>query len=303
MGMFTEEQRQRVYEIPLVDIPEDGKTFSNRFGIPGREQVLIETVSFFVILPLIFCQWHLELTASSGKDQTQNLYLLYFPSPGHNVSITVDLLKKLERESKADDRCSSLGTAEVSGFFPADSDGFGEEVGAFVASFGFIHDITFFLRNWQVSSLIGGVKIGGKIFICNHIHVKVTLTVKMQSSNFASSNVTSTQTTTGLTGVNRKYTATLCLMNWLCHKFPSTHLSGPSSFCWYYEDDKEPAFLPCTPATVALLEQNFAKKGSLEISEHTFEIPIPIESLKHQHWIFEATSLFPTWLPPFWFLA
>lgn len=117
---------------------------------------------------------------------------------------------------------------------------------------------------------------------------------QMHSSNFASSNVSSTKTTTGMTGVGRKYTATLSLKNWLCNKFPISHLSGSSSFCWYYEDDKCPIFLPCTPKTVALLEENFANKRSLDISEHTFEIPIPIESLKHQHWIFEATSLFPT---------
>jgi hypothetical protein len=39
MGMFTEEQRERVYEIPLVEIPDEGGNFSNRFGMPGREPI------------------------------------------------------------------------------------------------------------------------------------------------------------------------------------------------------------------------------------------------------------------------
>jgi hypothetical protein len=98
-----------------------------------------------------------------------------------------------------------------------------------------------------------------------------------------------------LTGNGRRYTATLRLKNWLCHEFPSQNFADPSKIaCWYYEDDRSSVFLPCTKVTVAELERQFAKNQSLEIAQHKFEMPIPIPSLSHQHWIFEAISTHPT---------
>jgi hypothetical protein len=113
-------------------------------------------------------------------------------------------------------------------------------------------------------------------------------------SNFAFSSVLSHDSKKGLTGNGRRYTGTLRLKNWLCHEFPDQNATDPTAACWYYEDDRSPTFLPCTRATVDELEKHYNKNQDLDISQHQFEMRIPIPSLSHQHWIFEAISTFPT---------
>lgn len=109
------------------------------------------------------------------------------------------------------------------------------------------------------------------------------------------SSVLSHDSKRGLTGNGRRYTGTLRLKNWLCKEFPDQNAADPAVACWYYEDDRSPVFLPCTRATVDELEKNFNKNQGLDISQHKFEMPIPIPSLSHQHWIFEAISTHPTY--------
>jgi hypothetical protein len=60
-----------------------------------------------------------------GNDKGQNQQLIFFSSPGHDVPITVELIKKTPRVAKASIRCS---TADDGSFHPNDMDEHDEEV-------------------------------------------------------------------------------------------------------------------------------------------------------------------------------
>ncbi len=68
------------------------------------------------------------MTSLSGKVKNQNQNMLLFPSPGPDVSVTVDLIKKIRKNAV---RSSVVITgADESGHFqpPPDTDGSADEV-------------------------------------------------------------------------------------------------------------------------------------------------------------------------------
>jgi hypothetical protein len=48
---------------------------------------------------------HLNFTSSSGKAAGSNQHLMFFPSPGHDVPITVELFKKISTSFPRSSTC------------------------------------------------------------------------------------------------------------------------------------------------------------------------------------------------------
>ena len=67
-------------------------------------------------------------TFSLGNDKGQNQQLIFFSSPGHDVPITVELIKKTPRVAKASIRSSTAISADEGSFHSNDMDEHDEEV-------------------------------------------------------------------------------------------------------------------------------------------------------------------------------
>ena len=82
---------------------------------------------------------HLQFTILSEKTGNQNQYILVFPSPGRNVPITVDLLKKKSPSNRCSVLTERTGIEDQSAY---DVEGSGEEVRSFVDFMKFNDSVT-----------------------------------------------------------------------------------------------------------------------------------------------------------------
>lgn len=240
-------------------------------------------------------------------------YSLYFPCPGRDVPITVELVRrkqpgdidekshgKLPKKSQGRSSSSRLSledpiSAEEHHHAHQHHENLEVEVRDLSIMSEFFNIFTRFvvyryLENWFFSNgIIGLPSKSLVVHVSNSLRIVFSILqlITRIHSLFVLSTVSSTSS-------DVHHHGHLYLKNWLCHEFPSQNSLHPEIACWYYQDDKETAFLACNRATVDELDLQFAKNQHLDIDRHKFEMKIPILQLSHQHWIFEAISTSPT---------